>query len=49
MFFDDFVFDDEEFELYYSEGIHPCWGCSDFDGEECISNGACASSDACES
>ena len=34
--------DDREIEEYYSEGNHPCYGCSDFKDDECISNGACA-------
>lgn len=34
--------DDRTYALYCEEGIHPCAGCCDFNGDECISKGACA-------
>lgn len=34
--------DDRTIELYYEEGVHPCYGCCDFRDGECLSNGGCA-------
>lgn len=33
--------DDRTVEQYNSITSHPCYGCKDFDGEDCTSDGAC--------